>query len=217
MPPDLPAEDILGKPRIQNAKSLPTSVIDMGIYEYPGVPAPPPLADFILSLNPTALKLETGQQGTVIVTLTPTSSFQSNVALTCGTLPATVSCTFTPQQINLSSGVAQTAQLVIGTQKVSQSGIIGRRARSSGMSPTRSFLLLIGHLTSILLLLRIANVRRNLYQLLGILLATGILAGLSACGVNFNGLPESYSIAVHGTATSGQVSHQANIDLNTLP
>src|SRR6202007_1184047 len=69
--PDLPAEDLLGKPRIQNGKGLSSSIIDMGVYEYPGVPAPPPPADFTLGVDPSALQVVIGQQGTVSVTLTP--------------------------------------------------------------------------------------------------------------------------------------------------
>jgi len=215
--PDLPAEDLLGKPRIQNAKGLPTSVIDMGVYEYPGLPAPPPPADFTLSLNPQSLKLETGQEGAVIVTLTPTSSFQGNVALTCGTLPAAVSCSFQPQQVNLNNGVAQTARLIVGTQKVVPSSVIAGRFGSSRISTPTALSVLVGYLASILLFLQRRKAGRRLYLLLGIFTMTGILGSLSACGVTFNGISEAYSIAVYGTGTSGQTTHQANIGLNVLP
>ena len=73
------------------------------------------VADFTLKIIPSSVQVVTGQQGTISVTLTPTSSFQGSVALSCGTLSATVSCSFQPQQLDLNSGVAQTAPLIIAT------------------------------------------------------------------------------------------------------
>ena len=86
--PDLPSEDILGHPRIQNAKGLPSAIIDMGVYEYPGVPAQLPPPDFTLQVAPSSLNLGSSAQGQVTVTLTPNSAFTgtrcSQLRLTAG-------------------------------------------------------------------------------------------------------------------------------------
>ena len=114
--PDLPSEDILGHPRIQNAKGLPSAIIDMGVYEYPGVPAQLPAPDFTLQVAPSSLNLGSSAQGQVTVTLTPNSAFTGTVALSCGSLPATLSCSFSPQSIYLTDGMPQTAALTITAQ-----------------------------------------------------------------------------------------------------
>jgi len=215
--PDLSAEDLSGKPRIQNAKGLSLSIIDMGVYEYPGVPIPPPPADFTLKINPSSVRVVTGQQGTVSVTLTPTSSFQGSVALSCGTLPATVSCSFQPQQLDLSSGVTQTAQLIIGTHKVVPSGLITGSHTKGRRLTAVTFLSLLACLLSILLFVPARRANRRLYQLLIIFVTAIILSGLSACGITFNGFPESYSIAVYGKGSTEQITHQTNLGLNLLP
>jgi hypothetical protein len=214
---NLPAEDILGKPRIQNAKGLSSSIIDMGVYEYPGVPIPPPPADFTLKINPSILKLETGQDGTVMVTLTPTSSFQGAVSLTCGSLPATVSCSFQPQQVDLSSGVAQTAQLVIGTHKVIPSGFITSGLTKSSRSTAMTLSSLLACFVSIFLFVPGRGANRRLRQFLIIILTAAILSGLSACGITFNGFPGSYSIAVYAKGSTQPTTHQASLGLNLLP
>ena len=47
--------DLTCAPRIQNAKGLPTAIIDMGAYEHAGVPSLPPAPDFALTLTPTTV------------------------------------------------------------------------------------------------------------------------------------------------------------------
>ncbi|MGA8938395.1 MAG: right-handed parallel beta-helix repeat-containing protein, partial [Acidobacteriaceae bacterium] len=85
----LPALDILSQPRIQNATGLSTAIVDMGAYEYPGVPAPPtPPPSFTLSVNPSSATLILGQTTNLTVIVTPTAANLGPVQLACLGLPA---------------------------------------------------------------------------------------------------------------------------------
>lgn len=213
--PDLSAEDIMGKPRIQNAKGLPTAIIDMGVYEYPGVAAPPPAPDFTLTANPNTLNLTPGQQGTVTVTLTPTSTFQGTVSLSCGTLPADVSCSFQPQQVSVNNGLMQTAQLTIsasnGTSAYNAEPGTDRRTnmRLAGF-------LLPGCIAGILLLVQSRRLNLRARQMLIVIALLSFAAGISACGVTFNGYPGNYTVGIYGTANSGNLVHQTSLQLTVL-
>jgi hypothetical protein len=211
--PDIPAEDILGQPRIQNAKGLATAVIDMGVYEYPGVALPPPAANFTLAAIPMTFSLAPGQQGTVTVTLTPTNSFQGTVSLSCGTLPAGISCSFQPQQITLNNGLIETALLTLGANATQQTND-NDSVSGMGRGPTTRLagFLLPGGIVCILL---VHSRRLRAQQMLIVLALLSCTAGISACGVTFNGYPENYTVSIYGTAT-GNIVRQASLQLTVL-
>jgi len=203
--PDLPSEDILGHPRIQNAKGLASAIIDMGVYEYPGVPAPLPPPDFALQVAPSSLNLGSSAQGEITVTLTPNSAFTGTVALSCGSLPATLSCSFRPQSVFLTSGIMQTATLVIAatTQANSSSpgAIHGISALSSGI------------LFSAIFILPPLGRKKHARQLLALCILALLSLLLSSCGyvLTPHGQPASYSITVTAYSSSVQSTHTANV------
>jgi hypothetical protein len=113
--PGLPALDVLGQPRIQNAKGLSSSIVDMGAYEFRGVPAPPsPAPDLTVTASPSSLTVVQGQSGRVSVTVTPTSGSLGTVLLTCSGLPASASCTLSPSLMNFTTTSPQSSTLTIG-------------------------------------------------------------------------------------------------------
>jgi parallel beta-helix repeat protein len=204
--PDLPSEDILGHPRIQNARGLPSAIIDMGVYEYPGVPAPLPPPDFTLQVAPSSLTLGSSAQGEITVTLTPNSAFTGPVALSCGSLPATLSCSFRPQSVFLTSGIMQTATLVIAatTQANSSSpgAIHGISAISSGI------------LFSVIFILPPLGRKKHARQLLALCILALVPLLLSSCAdfvLTPHGQPASYSITVIASSSSVQSTHTANV------
>lgn len=105
--------DFAGAPRIQNAKGLPTAIIDIGAYEHAGVPAPVIAADFSLAAGASSANLSSGSAPPITLALTPNSSFASTVELACSGLPARVQCTFQPASVNLRSSAPQTVQLIL--------------------------------------------------------------------------------------------------------
>jgi hypothetical protein len=112
--PALPNLDILGQPRIQNAKGLSTSIVDMGVYEYSGIPGPPPPSPVLtLTATPTSLVLAPGQNGTAQVTVTPTSGILGTVLLSCNGLPNSGSCTLSPSLMTFTTTNAQSSVLTI--------------------------------------------------------------------------------------------------------
>lgn len=203
--PDLPSEDILGHPRIQNAKGLPSAIIDIGAYEYPGVPAPPPPPQFTLQVAPSSLNLGSSAQGQVTVTLTPNSAFTGAVALSCGTLPATLSCSFSPQSVYLIDGVAQTASLTIAasTQARSSGAINGMSAASSGM------------LFAAILIVPPLGKKKRARRFLALCVLALLPLLLSSCGVVYtpHGQPTSYSITITASSNSVQSTHTATVQV----
>jgi parallel beta-helix repeat protein len=213
--PDLPAEDILGNARIQDATGSPTPTIDMGAYEYPGVPAPPTPADFALTLAPTNLTLPIGQQGTIAVTLTPTSTFNGTVTLSCSPLPVNISCTFKPQKIQLQNGIPEASQLLLGTvPTTAQAGNPHDRKPAFG---TIAVCFLPGCFAGLLLFVKSRSLNRRLRSLLTLIAIACTLGGLSGCGQLIESYypPANYAITVYGTASSGGLVHQARFTLNT--
>ncbi len=202
--PDLPSEDILGNPRIQNAKGLPSAIIDMGVYEYPGVPAPLPSPEFTLQVAPTSLNLGSSAQGQVTVTLTPNSAFTGTVALSCGSLPATLSCSFSPQSVYLSDGIVQTATLTIAarTQAANPSGT------TNGISAISS-----GILFTAILILPPLGKKKHARRFLALCVLALLPLLLTSCGYfpTPHAQPTSYSITVAASSTSVQSTHSANV------
>jgi hypothetical protein len=203
--PDLPSEDILGHPRIQNAKGLSSAIIDMGVYEYPGVPTQLPPPDFTLQVAPSSLSLGSSAQGQVTVTLTPNSAFTGNVALSCGSLPATLSCSFSPQKIYLIDGVAQTATLTIAASTQANSS-----GTTKGMSAISS-----GILFAAILIFPPLGKKKRARRFLGLCVLALLPLLLSSCGVVYtpHGQPTSYSITVTASSNSVQSTHSADIQV----
>ena len=86
--------DLAGAPRIQNAKGLPTAIIDMGAYEHAGIPATAPSPDFTLAATPDVVDLSQTTSATVQLLVTPNSSLQGPLTFTCANVPVGVQCAF---------------------------------------------------------------------------------------------------------------------------
>ena len=213
--PDLPAEDIMGNPRIQNATGSPTPTIDMGAYEYHGIPAPPVPADFALTVAPSTQTLAIGQQGTISVTVTPTSTFSGTISLSCSPLPANISCTFQPQKVQLQNGIPETSQLLIRTvPTTAQAGKPHDREPEFG---TIADCFLPGCFACIFLFRRSSRGSLSVRTLLMIAAIACVSAGLSGCGQQIESYypPGNYTVTVYGTASTGGLVHQAQFTLNT--
>jgi hypothetical protein len=204
--PDLPSEDILGHPRIQNAKGLPSAIIDMGVYEYPGVPAQLPPPDFTLQVTPSSLNLGSSAQGQVTVTLTPNNAFTGTVALSCGSLPATLSCSFSPQSIYLIDGVPQTAALTITANAQAKSSSPGTTNRISAISS--------GIFFAAILVLPPLGMKKRARRFLSLCTLALPPLLLSSCGTLIltpHSQPTSYTVIVTASSSSVPSTHSANV------
>jgi Right handed beta helix region len=214
--PVLPPLDILGQPRIQNAKGLSTAIVDMGVYEYPGVPgSPPPPPTFTLTVNPSAATVLLGTTTNLTVTLTPSAANFGPVQFACIGLPTTISCAFTPSPINLTTTSSQTSQLAL-TAAAPPQPIAS--AQASPAHTGRSITLAGCLFLPLLLAFKPKSPKKKLPRALclGITLLLISSAGLSGCGKDqFISLikPQTYNFIVQGTATNFNETQQAQVTL----
>ncbi|WP_260735018.1 right-handed parallel beta-helix repeat-containing protein [Tunturiibacter lichenicola] len=211
--PELPALAFLGHPRIENAKGLSSAIIDMGVYEYPGVPAPvPPPPDFALTVNPSSVTVQPGMSGTFTVTVTPTEANLGTVLLTCSGLPASTSCSFTSPTLSFADTNSQSSTVTINTGKV-QAGL-SRTSSASTLSIVFAGLFLF---PSLLVCRRGFPGRRVPWVLrIGGIWVISSCAALSGCGPDrFSILvpPQTYQLVVQGSAVDSSSSHQATVSL----
>jgi hypothetical protein len=212
--PVLPPLDILGQPRIQNAKGLSTAIVDMGVYEYPGVPgAPPPPPTFTLTVSPSAATVLLGTTTNLTVTITPSAANFGPVQFACIGLPTTVSCAFTPSPINLTTTSSQTSQLALTAPPPPTAS-----AQASPAHTGRSITLAGCLFLPLLLAFKPKSPKKKLPRALclGITLLLISSAGLSGCGKDqFISLikPQTYNFIVQGTATNFNETQQAQVTL----
>jgi hypothetical protein len=76
--------------------------------------APP---DYSVTASPSSLTITHGQTGSVVFTVTPLNTYAGTVAFACGTLPASMSCTFSPTSVTFtkSTQTAQPVTLMVNT------------------------------------------------------------------------------------------------------
>jgi hypothetical protein len=212
--PGLPALDVLGQPRIQNAKGLSSSIVDMGAYEFRGVLAPPsPAPDLTVTASPSSLTVVQGQSGRVSVTVTPTSGSLGTVLLTCSGLPASASCTLSPSLMNFTTTSPQSSTLTISAGMASAN-------LSRVPSPNSSHSMVLAGLFLIPTLF--AGKRRSSDTVvqwmlsIGAICAVSLCTGLSGCGKDqyiILAAPETYQVTVQGSAPNSGISRQTSVTL----
>lgn len=196
--PYMTGTDFAGQPRIQNARNLATAVIDMGAYEYPGVPAP----SFALSISPTTISIPKGSSGVALATLTPLSGSLGVVRLDCEGLPMGASCSFAPQQLELDDGMAHTVSVGVhfGSAQVSKL-CLEKQQRVPLQAAAASFCSLL-----LMPLLR----KRRCRTLLSLLAFIAVCLGAIGCQeirVPYVVEPSTYQITVSATTTTGLTRH----------
>ena len=209
----LPTLDILGQPRIQNAKGLSKAIVDMGVYEYPGVPAtPPPPVNFTLTVAPSSATIAPGQSATLSVKITPTAANLGTVTFACMGLPANTSCVFSPSTMSFTTASAQSSNLTISSATA--------QSKTSGYLPTNgSLTMTLAGLTifPFVLVFRRRNSKKQLSKVLrlaGSLSAICLTLGLSGCkNIYSNVTPATYHLIVQATSVNSGISQQTPITL----
>jgi trimeric autotransporter adhesin len=105
-----------------------------------GVPAP----DFQVSVSPSALTVAQGGSGTTTAAVGSLNGFEGAVSLSCGNLPAGVTCTFDPESVTPpANGTAASAltldvapEAATGTTTVQVRGNSGALSRTAALSLT---------------------------------------------------------------------------------
>lgn len=119
----LPPLDVLGQPRIQNAKGLATAAVDLGVYEYPGIATSRPGTNFQLSLSSAALTSEPGNSGAVSAVVMPVGFNLGTVVFSCIGLPSTYSCNFAPATLNATEQIPYTSRLTLAPAESAQHSV----------------------------------------------------------------------------------------------
>ena len=162
-------------------------------------------ADYSLTASPMSAVLQAGQSATFNITVTPSNGFNSPINFSCGTLPAGVSCLFTPSAVTPSNGPVQ-VQLVISSASLRASGAQNRRGLPLLASVTIGFLGFV--------LLEGFNRKHKRVAILSSALLIGlILMGTVGCGSSMSSPQVNNAHAVQVVASGPGATHQLNIML----
>jgi hypothetical protein len=177
-------------------------------------------ADFGIGVAPASLTLAAGQSGTSTVTVTPLQGFTSTVNLSCGSLPAKVTCSISPTSVTLDGTNPTTATVSFAT---TASSVVPPMLPGPRL-PRQPIGLLAGALALLLLLARRFGKpplpQRVLISAAALLLVFsvgscggGSSSGSSASTGTSGTPPGTYSIVLTGAAASGSPSRPTTLTL----
>jgi hypothetical protein len=169
---------------------------------------------FSVSTEPT-ITLKTTQNVTVTVTLTSSAGFADSIGLGCGSLPAGVTCHYSPLSVALAANGTASDQLTIDTNDPLSGGASAMNRQSLGRGRSLagalvSFSLLFGGI-----LWRFRRRHAGVWNvLLAMLLsaATLLMAGCSGMSMGST-TPGTYVIQVTATGTTTNMVHYQNVTL----
>lgn len=171
-------------------------------------PAPSP--GFTLLASISAITINPGGQGTITLTVTPQSGFNSSIGFACSGLPSGVSCSFSPASLS-PSGSAETTTLTLAASAQAE---LRRPSSRPPLEPVTALALAAGFLG--------LRKRRRFYLMLFAALACAVLVTITGCGGALSGNSGSggngggshpISATVMVTATSGSIQQSAPITL----
>jgi hypothetical protein len=167
--------------------------------------------DYSVAASPTTLTIVHGKSGSVEFTVTPINNYQGAISLSCGTLPADMSCSFSPAQTTFTtaSQSPQTVTLLIDTtQTVASLHLPASKQQEGGILALVFWL--PGSLLSIFALRKKAGKRRlrGIGLLLFLLVACGLFS-LSGCISSAPTTPAGkYTVPID--ITDGTINHSMN-------
>jgi hypothetical protein len=170
---------------------------------------------FNLTVTPGTVTMATQQNYTVNVALTSVGGFNDSIGLGCASLPAGVTCHFTPVSVALAANATATAQLTIDTNNPLSGG-----AQAMNAPPGSRRTVLAGIFVPFALFFgwifwsfRRRNGRFLTMVLVLALSAAALLA--TGCGgfSQTDAMPGTYTIQVTGTGINSGVIHYQSVTL----
>jgi N-acetylneuraminic acid mutarotase len=152
--------------------------------------------DFTLTNSPNSLTLNTGQSGSIQITVTPVNGFNSSVTFSCAGLPVGDSCSFSPSTVAPSQAPAST------TLTLNTSAVTAINSSSIPAFPAAAFALVF--------LFVPRKKRLPGRSMLPIAVCVIWLGTLCGCG---SGSTHSTTTTVTVTATSGSLQHSTTFAL----
>jgi hypothetical protein len=149
------------------------------------------VADYSMQAQPASLTIAGGQSGTTTLSILPIGGSTQTVQLSCGTVPATINCTFTPATVTLDGTNAASVKITVNAHRASATLVTGRHA----LGVTASFAFGV-----VLLSFGSRRTRKRiLFGLLGIAIVALCGAG---CGSSHSPVAQSSVYVLNVTATS---------------
>ena len=165
-----------------------------------------------MNANPGAVSVATGAHTTLQLSINSAPSFSDTISLGCAGLPALATCTFSQDQIKVSSGASTTLSFVIDTGNPLGAG------PSACLSSTRAgaavACILPGGLFA-LLLLRPRRLRKQ-FAGLAMLISLCTAMALSGCASSLNvssTTPGAYTFSIIGTGLVSGATQAQTVSL----
>jgi uncharacterized protein (TIGR03118 family) len=170
-------------------------------------------ATYGFSASASAATVTAGSSATVVVSAVPTNNFSGAVALACSGLPEAATCTFSPAQLNVTSGAPATSTVTIATVK--QTALLQPRAIHGRVTAGIATALLLPFGAILTLSRRCSPKQRSirLLGLLGIFLVSGFITGCTSYSNVFVPFTPSGTSQVTIKATSGTITQSTVVNL----
>jgi len=175
--------------------------------------------DFSLTANPPSITIQTQHHATMQLTLTSTGGWTGPITLTCGSVPAWVTCELPASAVTLGADATLPVNFTIDTDQ-----LLGFLASAESSSRPWQFSRITLAALLPLTLLGFARRRKALRSLLMLVSLGVFMSGLAACGSNSypqHTAPGVYNIPVTatGTAVGATVptTHTLNVTLTVTP
>jgi hypothetical protein len=186
-----------------------------------------PAGSYTITASPQSLTIPAGQNRQTTLTITTTNLYQGTVTLSCGQLPANVSCIFSPATYTFTgtNNVSGGANPAMGTLTINTLGgqaVVGSLSRSKTEAYSAAFQFLPAAIAGLVIAWgRRRSFKYMPHQLL-LLLAFAIGAfGVSSCGGSSSttsniAAPGNFAVNItaSGTAPSGSGTVSQSLNLN---
>jgi hypothetical protein len=172
--------------------------------------------DFNMSLNPTTVTMDTKKYSNVTLTMTSTDGFTDEIGLGCASLPASVTCSFSKDTVNLAVNATTTVQLTIDTSSPLTSGGQAKMEKPGGLSPTVAAAWIFpGSVLFGFVFWRFRRKHSAVFCLLLVILLSGAAFTMTGCGgLTISGAqPGTYNFQVTATGVKTGMSHAINVTL----
>ncbi len=166
--------------------------------------------DYALSSNLASLTLDRGLTGHLTLTLTPVKNYKGTVMLSCGSLPAGISCVFTPTSLMADGSNAP----VTGTLDIVTTNATARLRQGRSGTLLAGVLWLPGALIGLVLLRNRRGLSR-LHRLAAVVCLLVGFGGMVGCGSGKSYVAPTVT-TVTVMATSGSIAHTLTLNVSVV-
>jgi hypothetical protein len=170
--------------------------------------------EFTVALNPTSVSIPTSKSQLVTISLQSENSFSDTMALGCGSLPYSVTCSFANNDVALAANGSATVQLTVDTNSPLASG--AQQSKNEFPGSNGGLLAACVFPGAALFGFAFWRFRKNagaLKALVVVAMLAGTIFLMTGCGgFSLNSAkPGNYVIQITATGTQTGVTHVANL------